>query len=142
MSLVLIGSLIALNLILGILYTRLKLLLFIVKLVLEGQEMLIERDSVPEKRLITTGLVLLIHLLVLEQLDLRLHCGDLLVQVEDNVFVDDIFLSISMAPRLQQLSLFGGLCQVRVTLELAVNDRASGACIHIVVSCSKLNVAS
>lgn len=46
--------------------------------------MLIERDSVAEERFIATGLVLLVNLLVLQQLDLGLHDGDLTLKVVDD----------------------------------------------------------
>lgn len=46
--------------------------------------MLVERDSVTKERFIATGFVLLVDLLVLEELDLLLHGGDLTLQVVDD----------------------------------------------------------
>ena len=47
--------------------------------------MLVQRDTVAEERFIATGFVLLVNLLVLEQLDLSLHDGDLTLEVVDDV---------------------------------------------------------
>lgn len=58
--------------------------------------MLVKRDTVPQERLVTARLVLLIHFLVLKELYLRLHRGDLLVQVEDDILVNDVLLGVCM----------------------------------------------
>lgn len=69
MALVLIVGLITLNFVLGLLDSCLELLLLVVKLVLQGQEVLIQRNTVAKERFIATCLVLLVNLLVLQQLD-------------------------------------------------------------------------
>ena len=71
----------------------LEFLLLVVELVLKRQEMLIEWDSISEKRFIATSLVLLVHFLILQELDLGLHGGDLLMEVEDDVVVDHVGLA-------------------------------------------------
>ena len=140
MALVLVTSLVALNLVLCVFDPRLQLLLLVVKFVLEGQEMLIERDTVPQERLIAACLILLIDLLVLEELDLRLHGGDLLVQVKDNVLMNGILLGVSMLARLQLLHFLGRCRHIRMTLELRIDNRACVSCIDIIIRCGELHV--
>ena len=59
--------------------------------------MLVQGDSVTQKRFIATRLVFLINLAILKEFDLVLHSGNLLVQVQDNVLVDSISLAILFA---------------------------------------------
>ena len=141
MTLVLVRGLIALDLLLSVPNTALQLLLLVIELVFERKEVLIERDTVSQERLIAIGLVLLIDLLVLQQLDLGLHGGDLLVEVQDDVVMDGIGLS---APLPLVSRLFDFLCRllkVRVTLEFLVDDGASCTGIDIEVPTCKLDIA-
>ena len=104
--------------------------------------MLIEGDTVSQERLIAIGLVLLVDLLVLKQLDLGLHGGDLLVEIQYDVVMDGIRFSASL-PLVRRL--FDFLCRllkVRVALELLVDDGASRTRIDIEVSACKLDIAS
>ena len=132
MALVLIVGLVALDLRLSVLNAALHLFLLIVELVLEGQEVLIERNTVTQQRLVPTRLVLLIHFLVLQQLDLRLHRRNLLVQIHDDVLVDGRLLGALGGAGGSCLDLLGSLLEVRVTLKLLVNDRSRSTLIHIV----------
>jgi hypothetical protein len=61
--------------------------LFVVKFVFQSQEVLVEGDAVSQKSFIAAGLVLLINLFLLEQLDLVLHINDLFLEVEDVLFL-------------------------------------------------------
>ena len=110
--LVFIGELVTLNLILGILNTRLELLLLVVELVLEGQEVLIQRNSISQKRFIAASLVLLVHFLVFQQLDGGLHRRDLLVQVEDDLIMDGTLLPVHLFPSSHLLNFVSSRCQV------------------------------
>lgn len=139
--LVFIGELVTLNLILGILNTRLELLLLVVELVLEGQEMLIQRNSISQKRFIAASLVLLVHFLVFQQLDGGLHRRDLLVQVEDDLIMDGTLLPVHLFPSSHLLNFVSSRCQVGVTLVLIVDDGACSSLINIEVSRCKLGVA-
>ena len=139
--LVIIGGLVTLNLILGILNTRLELLLLVVELVLESQEMLIQRNSISQKRFIAASLILLVHFLVLQQLDGGLHRRDLLVQVEDDLIMDGTLLSVHLFPSSHLLNFVSSRCQVGVTLVLIVNDGACSSLINIIVSRCKLGIA-
>ena len=60
-----------------------KLSLFVVVLVFESQEVLIERDTISKQRFIAGRLIFLVNLPILELLDLQLHSRDLLLQVVD-----------------------------------------------------------
>ena len=71
--------------------------------------MLIEGNAVSQERLIAVGLVLLVDLLVLQQLDLGLHGGDLLVEIQDDVVMDRIGFS---APLPLVSRLFDFLCRL------------------------------
>ena len=96
--------------------------------------MLVKRDAVAQKRFIPTSLVLLIDLAILEELDLVLHSGDLLVKVQDDVFVDGVSLPILLTALSKGLDLVSGLLQLGVTLEFLVDDRACVSLIDIVVA--------
>ena len=103
--------------------------------------MLIEGNTVSQERLIAIGLVLLVDLLVLQQLDLGLHGGDLLVEIQDDVVMDGIGFS---APLPLVSRLFDFLCRllkVGVTLEFLVDDGASCTGIDIEVPACKLDIA-
>lgn len=141
MALILVRSFVALNLRLGILDFSLELLLLVVEFVLEGQKVLIQGDAVTQKRFIATRLVFLVDLAVLEELDLVLHRGDLLVQVQDDVFVDGIRLPIFFLALGQRLDLVGGLLQLGVTFEFLVDDRPSVPFINVKVARCKLHVS-
>lgn len=56
---------------------------FIVEFVFQGQEMLVQRDLVPQERLISRSAIFLLNLLLLEHLNLSLHGSDLPLQVID-----------------------------------------------------------
>ena len=75
------GSIILILILLDLVLLQLDLLLevalLVIELILKSQEVLVERNSVAEKRFIAACLVLLVNLLVLEQLDFGLHDGDL-----------------------------------------------------------------
>ena len=60
-----------------------KLSLFVVVLVFESQEVLIERDTISKQRFIAGRFIFLVNLSILELLDLQLHRRDLLLQVVD-----------------------------------------------------------
>lgn len=92
-SLVLIGSLIILNILLHCTDTLLHILLLVVELIFEGQEVLIQRNAIAKQSFIATSLILLVDLLLLQQLDLGFHRGDLLVQIQNDVIVDHICFS-------------------------------------------------
>jgi hypothetical protein len=59
----------------------LELALLVVVLVLQGQEVLVKRNSVAEKSFVARSLVLLIDFTRLEKFDLQFHGRDLLLQV-------------------------------------------------------------
>ena len=139
--LVFVRGLVALDLAHRVLNLSLELLLFVVEFVFQGQEVLIERDAITEKRFVAASLVLLVDFAVLEQLDLGLHRGDLLVQVEDDVVVDDVGLTAALLSVGQLLNFVRRLLQVRVTLELPVDDRSGGSLVDIVIVSSILDVA-
>ena len=141
MTLALVAGLVALDLILRILHTRLQLLLLVVELVFQGQEVLVQGNTVTQKRFIATCLVLLVDLLVLEHLDLVLHRSDLSMQIENDVLVNGIRLPVLLPSRGQLLDLVGSLRQFGVTLELFVEDGAGSPRIHIEMIRCKLNVA-
>ena len=107
-ALVLVTGLVSIDLILSVFDASLQFFLLIVELVFKRQEVLVEWDTVPEQGLVTTRLILLVDLLVLEELDLRFHGRNLLVKVQDDVLVNGVLLSVGMLPRLQFLHLFGG----------------------------------
>lgn len=111
-ALVVIGGLVTLDFILRVLDSGLELLLLVVELVFKRQEVLVERDAIAQERFIPTRLVLLVDLLVLEQFDLRLHRGDLLVQVQDDVFMDAFRFAVFVSPRCKLLYLVCCLLQV------------------------------
>ena len=119
-TLALVAGLVALDLILSVLHTRLQLLLLIVKLVLQCKEVLVQRDTVTQKRFIAACLVLLVNLLILEHLDLVLHGGNLAMQVQNDVFMNGIRLAVFLPPRRQLLDLVSGLRQFRVALKFLV----------------------
>ena len=139
--LVFVRGLVALDLAHRVLNLSLELLLFVVEFVFQGQEVLIERDAITEKRFVAASLVLLVDFAVLEQLDLGLHRGDLLVQVEDDVVVDDVGLTAALLSVGQLLNFVRRLLQVRVTLELPVDDRSGGSLVDIVIVSSILDVS-
>lgn len=97
-ALVLVRSFVAFDLLFLVSDSSFELFLLIVELVLKSEEMLIERDAIPQKRFIATCLILLVHLLSLEQLDLSLHSGDLSLQVQDDLVVDSIGLLVLLSP--------------------------------------------
>ena len=138
---VLIRGLIACDLLLSVPHTAIQLLLLVIELVFERQEVLIEGDTVAQERLIAIGLVLLVDLLVLQQLDLGLHGGDLLVEVQDDVVMDGIGFSASLPLMSRLFDFVCRLLKVRVTLEFLVDDWASRTCINIEVPTCKLDIA-
>ena len=142
MTLAFVAGLVALDLILSILHTRLQLLLLIVKLVLQCKEVLIQGDTVTQKRFIAACLVLLVNLLILEHLDLVLHGGNLAMQVQNDVFMNGIRLAVFLPPRRQLLDLVSGLRQFRVALKFLVKDGTGSPRVHIEVIRCKLDVAS
>ena len=141
MALVLVGGLVTLDLSLSIPHFLLELLLLVVEFVLKGKEMLIKRDSVTEKRFIATGLILLVHLAVLEEFDLLLHGGDLLVQIQDDIVMDSISLTISLLSSGKLTDFVRSLLQFGVTFEFLIDDRASVALVNIVIGGGKLDVS-
>ena len=140
-ALVLVVRFVALDVVLGLLDARLELFLLVVELVLKGQEVLIEWNTVSQKRFIAASLVLLVDLLVLEQLDRSLHRCNLPMQVENDVFPDGGLVHIGLLSRRQLLNLVSGLGQLRVTLEFPINDWSGSPFINIVVRRRKLHVA-
>ena len=97
-ALLIVVLLVTLNLILSLLDSRLELLLLIVKFVLQGQEVLVQRNTVTQERFIATSLVLLVDLLVFQQLDRRFHCRDLSLQVRDDLTPDLVLICIIFFP--------------------------------------------
>ena len=140
-TLVLIRGLIACDLLLSVPHTAIQLLLLVIELVFERQEVLIEGNAVSQERLIAVGLVLLVDLLVLQQLDLGLHGGDLLVEVQDDVVMDGIGFSAPLPLVSRLFDLLCRLLEVRVTLEFLIDDRASRTGIDIEVPTCKLDIA-
>ena len=127
---------------LSVLDAGLELLLLVVEFVLKRQEMLIEGDTITEKRFIATSLVLLVNLLIFQELDLSLHSGDLLVKVQDNVVMDDFRLPGLFLSSSQLFDFVGGLLKVGVTFEFLVNDGTSCSLINIIIGRGKLDAAS
>jgi len=78
-SLVLIGRLVSFDLILCVFDSVFEFFLLVVELVFQGQKVLIQGNTVSQKRFIATCLVLLVDFLIFQKFDLRLHSGDLLV---------------------------------------------------------------
>ena len=140
-ALVLIVRLVTLDIVLGLLDAGLELFLLVVKLVLKSQEVLVKWNTVSQKRFIAASLVLLVDLLVLEQLDRRLHSRNLPVQVENDVFTDGGLVHICLLSCRQFLNLVSGLGQLGVTFEFPINDWPGIPLINIVVCRRKLYVA-
>lgn len=140
MALVLIAGLITLNFGLGVLDLGFELLLFVVELVLQGQEVLIQGDAVAQERFIPASLIFLVHLSVLQELDLMLHSGDLLVEVQDDILVDGVRLAVLLAPLRQRLDFIGRLLQLGVTFVLLVDDRSRVPVVDVEVARGKLHV--
>lgn len=69
----------------SLLHVLFQVIVLIVVLVFECKEVFIKRNSVLEKRLVATGLVLLLDLLVFQHLNFEFHHGNLLVQIENDV---------------------------------------------------------
>ena len=88
MTLVFVSGLVTLVLVLGVLDSGLEFLLLVVEFIFKRQKVLIKRDAVAKQRLVSTSLVLLVNFLIFEQLDLRFHRCDLLVQIDDDIFMD------------------------------------------------------
>ena len=139
MTFVLVGGFVALDLILSSFHSSSQLLLLVIEFVFESQEVFIERDTVTEKRFIATSLILLIDFLVLEHFDLGLHGSDLLVEVQDDIIMDHICLSILLLPASKLSDLVSGLLQVGMTLKFLV-DEAGSSLIDVVVSGSILDI--
>ena len=140
-ALVLVVSFVTLDVVLGLLDAGFELFLLVVELVLKSQEVLVEWNTVPQKRFIAASLVLLVNLLVLEQLDRSFHRRNLPVQVENDVFADGGFVHVCLFTRRQFLNLVGGLGQLRVTFEFPIDDWSGCPLINIVVRRRKLHVA-
>ena len=139
MTFVLVGGFVALDLILSSFHSSSQLLLLVIEFVFESQEVFIERDTVTEKRFIATSLILLVDFLVLEHFDLGLHGSDLLVEVQDDIIMDHICLSILLLPASKLSDLVSGLLQVGMTLKFLV-DEAGSSLIDVVVSGSILDI--
>lgn len=141
MALLVIVSLVTLDLVLSLLDSRLELLLLVVKLVLQGQEVLIQGNTVAQERFIATRLILLVHLLVLQQLNRCLHRRDLPLQVSNDLTSDLVLVRVIFLPRCHFLDFVGGLSELRVPLKLSVDDGAGGPLIDIVVGRGELDTA-
>lgn len=111
-ALVLVRCLIALNFVLSIADSSFELLLLVVELVFQGQEMLVKRDSITEKRFITTGLILLIDFLIFEQLDLSFHGCNLLVEIKNDVIVDQSCFTVFLLPASELSDFISSLLQI------------------------------
>ena len=96
--------------------------------------MLVERNTISQKRFIATSLVLLINLLIFQELDLVLHSSDLLVQVEDDVIVNGFCLATFFLALCQRLDFVSRLLQVRVSLEFFVNNRACRSLVDVIIA--------
>ena len=140
-SLVFIRDFIHVDLVLLGLLPCFQLFLLVIELVLKSQKVLIQRDSISEERFIARSLVLLVDFLVLEQLDLSLHRCNLLVQVQNDVFVDDIALLAPLLPLVNLLHLVSSGGQLGMTLVLLVNDGARRPVVDIEIVRGELHVA-
>ena len=140
-TLVLIGSLVSFDIGLCVLDLSLEFFLFVVKLVLQSQEVLIQRNTVSQERFIATSLVLLVNFLVLKELDLVLHCGDLLVQIENDVVVNGFRFAALLLALSQRLDFVCRLLQVRVSLKFLVDNGACCSLINVIVTRCVLHIA-
>lgn len=80
-------------------------LLLIVKLILEGQEVLIQRNAVSKKSLVSRCFVLLVDFSTLEFLDLVLQDHNLLLQVPNEFVLQLSILLILLVPLFSLLLL-------------------------------------
>lgn len=111
-ALVLVAGFVPLDIVFCVLDACLELLLLVIELVLESQEVFIERNAIAKKRFIATGLVFLVYLLVFEEFNAGLHGGDLLVEVQNDVIVYLTLLTFIFPPGLQLFDFVSGLCQL------------------------------
>ena len=112
MTFVIVRGFITLDFALSSSDSLLEVFLLVVEFVLQGQEMLVKRDAVTQERFIARGLVLLIDFTVLEQLDLLLHGGDLLVKIEDDILMDGLSFSASFLVGGERTNFICGLLEV------------------------------
>ena len=98
--------------------------LLVVELALQGEEVLVERDAVAQKRFVTRSFVLLVDLAIFQKLDLRFHSSDLLLQIAD-VLLLNLLASGSICLPLNRLLLcFGLALEVGAAFELLVGNGA------------------
>ena len=60
-----------------------EIVLLVVELFLKGEEMLIQRDTIPQQSLVTRGLVFLVDLTILQKFYFVLHEDDLFLEIQD-----------------------------------------------------------
>lgn len=65
-----------------------KIILLVVKLFFQGEEVLIQRDTIPQQSLITRGLVFLVDLSVLQKFDFVFHEDDLFLEIQDILLLE------------------------------------------------------
>ena len=140
MALVFVSSLITLVLVLGVFDSRLEFLLLVVKFIFKRQKVLIKRDAVAKQRLVSTCLVLLVDFLIFEQLDLRFHRCDLLVQIHDDVFMDKGLFSALIALRSCSFYFVCSCRKFRMTFKLLVDDWSCGSRVNIEVCSSESHI--
>jgi hypothetical protein len=101
--------------------------------------MLIEGNLVSQKSLVSLGVLLLLHLLTLQSLDLNLHGGHLSLQVRDQsvLLVFKLFAALLLGSGSLTLLVF--LVESRVALVLFVSELSAG---HVIVKSTLLHRSS
>ena len=141
MTLVFVSGLITLVLVLGVLDSGLEFLLLVVEFIFKRQKVLIKRDAVAKQRLVSTSLVLLVNFLIFEQLDLRFHRCDLLVQIDDDIFMDQGLFSALVALCGRSFYFVCSGSKFRMTFKLLVDDRSCGSRVNIEICRSESHIA-
>ena len=140
MTLVFVSGLITLVFVLGVLDSSLKFLLLVVEFIFKRQKVLIKRDSIAKERLVSTCLVLLVDFLIFEQLDLRFHRCDLLVQIDDDILMDKRLFSALITLCGCSFYFVCSCRKFRMTFKLLVDDWSCGSRVNIEVCRSESHI--
>ena len=102
-----------------------QVILLIVELFFQGEEMLIQRNTISQQGFVTRCLVFLIDLPIFQKFDFVLHKDDLFLKIQ-NVLISEVWRSFLHRILLNlPLFLLVGTFQIGVTFELFI----SGSCI-------------
>ena len=116
----LVFGLLLANLLLHQLLVLVQAIPFVVELVFQGQDVLVQRDLVLQQGLVRRGLILDLDLLLLETHNLSLHDNDLLLQVVDVLLLQITSQLIVLVSAESPLLLLYRSLQVGEALELLV----------------------